>query len=45
MMVNTEQAKARLSELLRKARAGEDVVIALRGEPIARLVPYEEENK
>jgi len=39
MQVNILEAKNRLSELLRAARSGEDVVIANRGEPIARLVP------
>jgi prevent-host-death family protein len=32
-------AKNRLSELVKSAQAGEDVVIANRGEPVARLVP------
>lgn len=33
------EAKTRLSELVRAAQAGEDVIIANRGEPVARLVP------
>jgi prevent-host-death family protein len=33
------QAKARLSELLAQARDGEDVVIAVDEEPVARIVP------
>ena len=32
-------AKNRLSQLVKAARAGEDVVIANHGEPVARLVP------
>lgn len=32
-------AKTRLSELVKSAQAGEEVVIANRGEPVARLVP------
>jgi prevent-host-death family protein len=39
MKVNVLEAKNRLSELIRSAQAGEDVVIANRGEPVARLVP------
>jgi len=37
--VNILEAKNRLSELIRAARDGADVVIANRGEPVARLVP------
>lgn len=33
--------KARLSEYLRRARAGEDVVVTDRGRPVARLVGLE----
>ena len=35
--VNVLEAKNRLSELLRAVQAGEEVVIANRGEPVARL--------
>ena len=38
MQVNILEAKNRLSELLKSAQA-EEVVIANRGEPVARLVP------
>lgn len=37
--VNVHQAKTQLSRLLARVEAGEDVVIARRGEPVARLVP------
>ena len=37
-MVNVHEAKTRLSQLLALVEAGEDVVIARRGEPVARLV-------
>ena len=37
--VNMLEAKTRLSELVKAAQAGEEVVIANRGEPVARLVP------
>jgi prevent-host-death family protein len=39
MQVNVFEAKNRLSLLIRAALAGEDVVIANRGEPVVRLVP------
>jgi prevent-host-death family protein len=39
MQVNIAEAKNQLSLLIKAARAGEDVVIANRGEPVARLVP------
>ena len=38
MVVNVHQAKTQLSRLLVRVEAGEDVVIARRGEPVARLV-------
>ena len=38
MQVNILEAKNRLSELVRSAQAGEDVVIANRGVPVARIV-------
>lgn len=37
--INVAEAKAKLSELLDRALAGEDVVIARAGKPIVRLVP------
>lgn len=40
MQINVLDAKNRLSELLRAARSGEDVVIANRGEPVARLMAF-----
>ena len=39
MQVNIFEAKNRLSQLIRSVQAGEEVVIANRGEPVARLVP------
>ncbi|MYB19343.1 MAG: type II toxin-antitoxin system Phd/YefM family antitoxin [Holophagales bacterium] len=38
-IVNVHQAKTHLSRLLAEMEAGEDVVIARDGEPVARLVP------
>jgi prevent-host-death family protein len=39
MQVNILEAKNRLSQLVKAAEAGEEVIIANRGEPIVRLVP------
>lgn len=39
--VGVGRLKARLSEYLARARAGEEVVITSRGTPIARLAPLE----
>ena len=39
MRVNILEAKNHLSRLIKSAQAGEDVVIANRGEPVVRLVP------
>ena len=39
MQVDILEAKNRLSELIRSAQAGEEVIIAIHGEPVARLVP------
>jgi prevent-host-death family protein len=38
--VNVHEAKTHLSRLLERVEAGEEVVIARAGRPIARLVPY-----
>lgn len=37
--VNIYDAKAHLSELVQRAEAGEEIVIARNGKPVARLVP------
>ena len=37
-VVNVHQAKTELSRLLARVETGEDVVIARRGQPVARLV-------
>lgn len=37
--INIAEAKAKLSSLLDRALAGEDIVIARAGKPLARLVP------
>lgn len=38
-MINVHEAKTHLSRILDRVAAGEDVVIARAGKPIARLVP------
>jgi prevent-host-death family protein len=35
------QAKARFSEMLRRAGAGEEIVVTSHGRPVARIVPAE----
>jgi prevent-host-death family protein len=39
--VNVHEAKTHLSTLLASVEAGEDIVIARSGRPVARLVRYE----
>ncbi len=38
--INLYQAKTRLSELVDRAAAGEEIVIARHGRPVAKLVAY-----
>jgi prevent-host-death family protein len=42
VQVNIFEAKNRPSQLIKSVQAGEEVVIANRGEPVARLVPARE---
>lgn len=44
-MVNIHQAKTQLSRLLVQVEAGEEVVIARNGKPVARLVRFRERGK
>lgn len=37
--VNIHEAKTHLSRLLNRVRAGEEIIIAKAGEPVARLIP------
>jgi len=39
------EAKAKLSELVRRAKAGEEIVLTRHGEAEVRLVPVEEKRK
>ena len=39
-VVNTHDAKSRLSELIREAEQGHDVLIARNGQPVAKIIPW-----
>lgn len=45
MIVNMHEAKSSLSKLVARAAAGEEVVIAKAGKPVAKLVRYEREPR
>ena len=38
--VNVHEAKTHLSKLLERVEAGEEIVVARAGRPVARLVPH-----
>jgi len=38
--VNIHEAKTNLSRLLQRVIAGEEIIIAKSGEPVARIVPF-----
>ena len=40
-VVNTHEAKSRLSELIREAEEGTEVIVARNGRPVARIVAWE----
>lgn len=42
-VINIHQAKSQLSKLLKRAQAGEEVIIAKAGKPVARLVAVSRE--
>ena len=47
MEIGVYAAKSRISELIKRAQAGEDIIIIderAGGVPLARLVAYQEEN-
>jgi len=44
MKVNILEAKNRLSQLIHSALAGEEVIIANRGNPVVKLVPIEKND-
>lgn len=39
-VVNTHEAKSRLSELIREAEAGREVIVARNGQPVAKIIPW-----
>lgn len=43
-LVNVHEAKTHLSRLLLRVAAGETIVIARSGRPVARLVPFSDEQ-
>jgi prevent-host-death family protein len=43
--VNIHEAKTHLSRLLSRVAAGEEIIIAKAGEPVARLVPFRRPKK
>ena len=45
VIVNVHQAKTQLSRLLAQVEAGEEVMIARRGEPVVRLVACKSPGK
>lgn len=44
LMVNTHEAKSRLSELIREAEAGSDVIVARNGRPVAKIIAWPPER-
>jgi prevent-host-death family protein len=44
-VINIHAAKTHLSQLLERAHAGEEIIIAKAGKPYARLVPLEPGTK
>lgn len=44
-VINVHVAKTHLSQLLERAHAGEEIIIAKAGKPYARLVPLEPAQK
>ena len=43
--VNVHEAKTQLSKLLRRVSAGEEIIIARSGTPVAKLVPVDQTPK
>ena len=44
-MINIHAAKTQLSRLVEQAAAGEEIIIAKAGKPMAKLVPLEPKRK
>jgi prevent-host-death family protein len=45
VLINIHEAKTHLSRLVERAAAGEEIVIAKAGKPMAKLVRYREEAR
>ncbi len=45
LITNISEAKAQLSALIEKVRAGQEVIIGKAGKPVAKLVRYERSEK
>jgi len=43
-LVNTHEAKSQLSQLIRDAENGIDVIVARNGKPVARIVPWSQDR-
>ncbi len=43
-ITNIHEAKSQLSRLIERAEAGEEVIIARAGKPVAKLVAYREDQ-
>ncbi len=39
-LINTHEAKSRLSEIIRKVENGADVAVARNGKPVVRIIPW-----
>ena len=39
-IVNTHEAKSRLSELIRQAQEGGEVIVARNGQPVAKIIAW-----
>ena len=44
VQINIHEAKTHLSKLLQRVIAGEEIVIAKAGKPVAKIVPLEQEH-
>jgi prevent-host-death family protein len=45
MLVNMHEAKTQLSRLVERAAAGEEVVIAKAGKPVAKLIAFDDQPR
>ena len=44
MIVNIHEAKTHFSRLVERVAGGEEIIIGRAGKPVARLVPYSEDD-